>query len=256
MSVIEFVGLGAMGWPMAQRLAAAGYRVRGRDASPDIQARWEGAYGVPCGPAGAVLCCVTDEAASRAVFESIFPHAPPGTLLIDHTSTSHAWARQADERARTAGLRWCDAPLSGGAAGAQRGELVVMLGAHACDLDGFRPLLAATSRDVVHLGPPGSGQLGKMANQLAIAGIAAGLVEMQAFSRAAGLDLGAVCRALLQGSARSVQLERLQGELALPGSDATEIFDWLRKDLAVCQLASARPLRLVRLWEQLGETAR
>ncbi|RYY97044.1 MAG: NAD(P)-dependent oxidoreductase [Comamonadaceae bacterium] len=251
MSIIAFVGLGAMGDPMARRLAQAGHQVRGIDASADVQTRWEHAHGRPEGDADAILFCVTDEAASRRVVAEAVARAAPGTLLVDHTTTSADWSREADALARAAGLRWCDAPLSGGADGAARGELVAMAGAHADDLPDLRALLAPVTREVVHLGPPGSGQLGKMANQLAIAGIAAGLAQVQSFGRAAGLDLAQVYQVLLQGTARSVQLERLHAELAV--RDAASAFRWLDKDLALCQQASSAPLPLVQLWQDLWE---
>lgn len=251
MTVVDFIGLGAMGWPMAQRLVQSGLQVRGLDASAELQQRWERAHGVPQGPAQAVLCCVSDEAASRAVFTDVIARAAPGSLLVDHTTTSADWAREADARARARGLRWCDAPLSGGAAGAQRGELVAMLGARPQDLPEIRALLAPLAREAVHFGPAGSGQLAKMANQLAIAGIAAGLAQAQSLARAAGLDLAQLWPLLLQGSARSVQLERLHETLVEQPAAAT--FAWLRKDLELCAQAAPGALPLVDLWNQLWE---
>lgn len=256
MSLVEAVGLGAMGWPMAVRLAAAGHAVRGVDRDPDLQVRWERRFSCPQGAAEVVLCCVTDEAASRAVFEAILPTAPPGTLLIDHSTTSDRWAREADGLARARGLHWCDAPLSGGMEAARSGTLVAMAGAHASDLPRIREFLAATTRELVHLGPPGSGQLGKMANQLAIAGVAAGLAQVQAFGRAAGLDLAEVFRALRLGSANSVQLDRRHEVLAGPDSSAADTFAWLDKDLALCDAASPIDLPLVQLWQQHWQPTR
>jgi 3-hydroxyisobutyrate dehydrogenase-like beta-hydroxyacid dehydrogenase len=240
---VDVIGLGAMGRPIAQRLAGAGYEVRGIDRDTVVPPSGE--------PADAVVCCVSDEAASREVMQGLFGRAAAGTLVIDHTTTSDAWAREAAERARTAGLRFCDAPLSGSVAAAREGTLVAMLGAHEADVAAARQLLSATTSAVVHLGPPGSGQLCKMANQLAIAGIAAGLAQAQAFGRAAGLDLAQVFQVLLHGSARSAQLERLHGALADADQHATATFAWLRKDLQLCAQASPRPLPVVALWQQL-----
>lgn len=253
MTLVEVIGLGTMGWPMATRLVQAGKRVRGIDASPDVQWRWESEHGLPEGPAAAILCCVSDEAAARRVFADVFQRAAAGTLLVDHTTTSAAWAREADEHARARGQRWCDAPLSGGEQAAARGELVAMVGAREADVQDIRALLAPVAREVVHFGPAGSGQLAKMANQLAIAGIAAGLAQAQAFAQGAGLDLAQLYRVLLQGSARSVQLERLHTELST--QPAPEVFGWLRKDLALCGQESTTPLPLVQLWEELWEQA-
>jgi 3-hydroxyisobutyrate dehydrogenase len=266
---VAFVGLGAMGAPMASRLVQAGVAVTGIDADPAVQARWRHAAGVPAVEPGAahapaprpdpaappdvhaVVVCVTDEAASRAVFEHGLGRWRPGTLVIEHGTTSAAWALEADRLARAAGLRYCDAPISGGAAGAQRGELVAMLGAHVEDLAPARTLLGAYCASVVHLGSPGAGQLCKMANQLAIAGVAAGLAEAQAFSRDAGLDPVRVFDVLSRGAAGSVQLERLRDALGRPDGDARDTFAWLRKDLALCAAATARPLPLELLWRGL-----
>jgi 3-hydroxyisobutyrate dehydrogenase-like beta-hydroxyacid dehydrogenase len=126
-----------------------------------------------------------------------------------------------------------------------------MLGAHPADVAAARAVLAAYCASIVHLGAPGAGQLCKMANQLAIAGVAAGLAEAQLFAREAGLDPAAVFEVLARGSAASVQLERLRQALGRPGGDARESFAWLRKDLALCAAATVRPLPLERLWEAL-----
>jgi len=247
------IGLGAMGAPMARRFAAAGYAVRGRDADAKVQAAWQGEFGQPEGAAAAVICCVSDEAASRQVFTQFLRSAASGTLFVDHTTTSDHWARAADSQARAAGLRWCDAPLSGGAQGAEQDELVAMVGAHEADVPQVRTLLACTTREVVHMGPPGHGQLCKMANQLAIAGVAAGLAQVQAFGRTKGLDLERVYHVLQQGSARSVQLERMHSVLAETEARAAATFAWLAKDLALCSEASTKALPIVDLWQTLWE---
>ena len=258
MKRVRFIGLGAMGWPMAARLAGAGWTVEGADAHADTERRWAEAFGSPAPTlqgTDAALVCVSDEAASRAVVEGLLGTAPPGLLIVDHSTTSAAWAREADERARAAGLRWCDAPLSGGVQGAERGELVAMLGAHAADLPLLRALLQPMTRQVVHLGPPGSGQLCKLAHQLALAGVAAGLAEAQAFGREAGLDLEQVFEVLSLGTAASAQLQRLRATLAEPGNDARRSFAWLDKDLQACAAAGKRRPPLVTLWQDLWKDA-
>ena len=254
---VAFHGLGAMGHAMAGRLAAAGATVAGIDIDPAALQRWQHAFAAA--PRAAhrpqdaevIVSCVSDEAASRAVFDSGLPLWRRGALFIEHGTTSAAWAREAAARAAAAGLRYCDAPISGGTAGAERGELVVMLGAEACDVDAARAVLAAYAAHVLHLGPPGAGQLCKMANQLAIAGVAAGLAQAQAFSRAVGLDPAQVFEVLARGSAASVQLTRLQHTLGRPGNDAREVFAWLRKDLLLCAEADPAALPLSTLWQSL-----
>lgn len=251
--VIACHGLGAMGWPIARRLQQLGADVVGLDADAAVQARWRleaGGSAAALQAAEVVLVCVTDEAASRRVWQQQLPHWRRGALVVELGSVSHAWALQAAAACSAAGLRYADAPLSGGVAGAAAGELVAMLGAQPADLAELHEVLALFASTVVHLGPPGSGQLCKMANQLAIAGVAAGLAEAQAFSRQAGLDLAAVFDVLARGSAASTQLSRLRDTLAQPHNRASSTFAWLQKDLALCQQASAAPLPLASLWQR------
>jgi len=251
--VIACHGLGAMGWPIAHRLRQHGAEVMGLDADAAVQACWlEGGARAAASPQAAevVLVCVTDEAASRRVWQQNLPHWRKGALVIELGSVSHAWALQAAAACSASGLRYADAPLSGGVAGAEAGELVAMLGADEADVPELCRVLAPLTAQVVHLGPPGSGQLCKMANQLAIAGVAAGLAQAQAFSRSAGLDFGSVIEVLTRGTAASVQLTRLRDTLAQPGNRASSTFAWLQKDLALCQQASLSPLPLVSLWQE------
>jgi len=254
-------GLGAMGWPIAQRLQRQGAEVIGLDADDAVQARWrQQAKGqVPLQVADVVLVCVTDEAASRRVWQQHLPQWRPGALVIELGSVSHAWALQAAAECAAGGLRYADAPLSGGVAGAAAGDLVAMLGAQAADLPELHAVLAPFTAQVVHLGRPGSGQLCKMANQLAIAGVAAGLAQAQAFSRAVGLDFAQVLDVLSRGTAASTQLARLRDTLARPVNHAPDTFAWLQKDLALCLQASPGPLPLALLWQawwQAGDAAK
>jgi 3-hydroxyisobutyrate dehydrogenase len=254
-----FFGLGAMGHPMATRLVAHGHRVRVRERDPDALARWRQAMdddGPPESQCDAVLICVTDEQASRDVFHHGLRGWRRGAMIIELGTTSDAWAREADALARAAGLRYCDSPLSGAAAAAARGELVAMLGAHPPDVAAARALLAPLASHIEHLGPPGSGQLCKMANQLAIAGVAAGLAQAQAFARAHSLDPARVFEVLSRGSADSVQLRRLRPTLGEPGNQAVQTFAWLAKDLAICAAAAERPLPLATLWQSLWNDKR
>lgn len=254
-----FIGLGAMGHPMATRLVAHGHRVRVLERDPDALARWRRALGddgPPESQCDAVLICVTDEQASRDVFHQGLPGWRRGAMIIELGTTSDAWAREADALARAAGLRYCDSPLSGAAAAALRGELVAMLGAHPADVAAARALLAPLASHIEHLGPPGSGQLCKMANQLAIAGVAAGLAQAQTFARAHALDPAQVFEVLARGSADSVQLRRLRASLAEPGNEAAQTFAWLAKDLAICAAAAERPLPLATLWQSLWNDKR
>lgn len=246
-----------MGWPIAQRLRQQGAEVAGFDADAVVQARWRAgaaAAELSLQAAGVVLVCVTDEAASRKVWQQNLPHWRPGALVVELGSVSQAWALQAAGLCAASGLRYADAPLSGGVAGATAGELVAMVGAHEADLPELRAVLAPFTAQVVHLGPPGAGQLCKMANQLAIAGVAAGLVQAQAFSRSVGLEFDTVLEVLARGTAASTQLSRLRDTLAQPGNRAPGTFAWLQKDLAQCQQASPTVLPLATLWQSWWQT--
>lgn len=252
---VHFFGLGSLGAALAGRLVSAGASVRGIDIDADAQARWAATHAsVPEGAPAIIVLCVTDEAASRAVIDSALSSWPPGALLIEHGTLSPASARHTASRCRSAGLRYADAPLSGGVEGARRGELVAMLGADESDHAEVSKLLAAYCSRVIWLGDPGAGQTCKLANQLAIAGVAAGLAAAQQFSLAAGLNLEQVFTALSLGSARSVQLDRLQSALSRPDTDAAELFAWLRKDLDLCAGVSVQSDPMVNLWRSLWDT--
>ncbi len=235
---IHFHGLGAMGLPMALHLQAAGHTLDGIDPLPSARTRWRERSGAtpadhPRQAPDVVVLCVTDEPAARAVIADRAQGWPRGSLVLDHTTTSTTWAREVHAYLARQGIAYCDAPLSGGVPGAERGELVAMLGAPEDALARALAVLAAYTREVIHLGGPGAGQTCKMANQIAIAGIAVGLETARSFALAQGLPLARVFAALAQGTAASVQLERLGHALGDPESHPDRRFAWLEKDLAL-----------------------
>lgn len=252
---IDFYGLGELGMALATRLVSAGATVRGIDIDPHRQARWTDTHpGLPGGDAQVVILCVTDDAASQALIRRTIDRWQPGTLLIEHGTGSPASARATAARCAEAGVRYADAPLSGGAAGARLGTMVAMLGVREPDQADVANILSAYCARVVWLGEPGTGQTCKLANQLAIAGIAAGLTAAQRFSAASGLDLGQVFTALSLGTAGSVQLDRLQSVLSAPDTNAADVFAWLRKDLDLCTEVSDQSAPLASLWRALWDT--
>lgn len=232
---VVFVGLGAMGAPMATRLVQAGFAVRGLDADALREAAWRARAGGSAhdvASADAVLVCVTDEAAAeRAASETVLPRLARGALWVDLTTASPAFARRMAAAAAARGAGYVDAPVSGGPEGADAGTLVAMAGGEAADVARARPLLAAFTARIVHLGVAGSGQLAKLANQVAIAGTVRGLAEAVALGRAGGIDAAALLAALGGGTASSAQLARTGATLAHPGFDFAAAFAWLRKDL-------------------------
>jgi 3-hydroxyisobutyrate dehydrogenase len=252
---VHFYGLGELGFHLARRLQAAGANVFGFDTDPQAQARWQAAHASePVLPPHVVVLCVTHEAASRNVIDQRMASWMPGTLVIEHGTVSPQCARETASRCTAAGLRYVDAPLSGGAEGAQRGTLVAMLGAEPHDHPAVLPVLSAYCAHVESVGIPGDGQTCKLANQLAIAGIAAGLAVAQRFALANGLNLDAVFNALSHGSAHSVQLERLKPKLCESTVPAAERFAWLHKDLEHCAEVSIASQPLVQLWRALWDT--
>jgi len=247
MSDLAFVGLGAMGWPMARRLAEAGHCVSVFNRSRDKSLRWTAAHGgracesVEACVQGveAVICCVGEDADVEAVFEAALPRLHPGALFIDHTTTSADLARRLSIRAEAGGVRFLDAPVSGGQAGAENGRLTVMAGGDAAALDQARPWLSAYAAAIEHMGPAGSGQLTKMVNQICIAGVVQGLAEAMAFAERAGLDLAAVQAAIGKGAAQSWQMDNRWRSMSEGRFDFGFAVDWMRKDLGLV-LAEAR----------------
>jgi 3-hydroxyisobutyrate dehydrogenase len=242
---IGFFGVGAMGFPMARRLVAAGYAVAIADPAPAFRARWEAAYGPGAHAAAAadvLVSCVTNEVALEGLLfgaGGLLANAREGALYIDHTTASPRVARRAAEVAIQHGALFVDAPISGGEAAAGAGTLSVFAGGAVDAVQRAQPVLACYAGRVTHLGGPGCGQVGKLANQIAIAGNVRGLAEAVALARVAGLDVTKLVDALGAGSARSNQLEQHGAKLSAPEFAFDEAFAWLAQDL-VLALAEAR----------------
>lgn len=238
------IGLGTMGLPIAQRLRAAGVPVWGMDSRPELHDALPGAWVLTSGSvrdavhasrATTVITCVSDEAALRHLWQEpggLHEALVPGLCLIDHTTTSVPAARRFAADTGQAGAMWVDAPLSGAAAGARAGTLSAMLGGEPHAVDHARPLLSAYCATLTHLGPAGAGQAGKLTNQIAIAGINAGLLAATGFAAQQGLDLARCFDAMTSGSAHSVQMAQHRAALTRAPADST-LFDWLRRDLAL-----------------------
>ncbi|MFN3352969.1 MAG: NAD(P)-dependent oxidoreductase, partial [Brevundimonas sp.] len=205
---IGFAGLGVMGAPMARHLLAAGHEVAGFNRSPAKASAWSQAHGgrfaatAAEAAAGAELfiLCVGDDDDVRQVTVEALPHLADGAVIVDHTTTSATVAREMAELAQASGRAFLDAPVSGGQAGAKTGQLSVMVGGDAGTLERARPALQAYSKAIRHMGPAGAGQLTKMVNQIAIAGVVQGLAEAVHFAQQAGLDTDAVYEAVSKGA--------------------------------------------------------
>ena len=253
---VAFLGLGVMGAPMAAHLALAGHQVTvyNRTASKAIalSAQYTGANGqngstnypikhaetprLAARGADLVFCCVGNDDDLRSVTlgaDGAFAGMEPGAIFVDHTTASAEVARELYGAARTLGLRFIDAPVSGGQAGAQNGQLTVMCGGDAAAFAAMQPVAMAFARAVTLLGDSGSGQLAKMVNQICIAGLLQGLSEGIAFGQRAGLDMAQVLAVIGQGAAQSWQMQN-RGQTMVDGKfDFGFAVDWMRKDLGL-----------------------
>ena len=241
---VAFVGLGVMGFPMAGHWAAAGLDVAVYNRTGSRAEEWAAAHGgtVADTPAAAasgaeVVClCVGDDADVRAVVlgdDGVLAALEPGAVLVDHTTASAALARELAGACAERGVGFLDAPVSGGQAGAEQGQLTIMVGGEADAFERARPALEPYARAVRLLGPAGSGQLAKMVNQICIAGILQGLSEGIAFAERAGLDVAAVLDVIGKGAAQSWQLDQRSPTMLEDRFDFGFAVDWMRKDLRI-----------------------
>jgi len=243
---VAFLGLGVMGYPMAAHLAAAGHRVAVYNRSPSKAHAWcdeiGGAHASASTPreaavdADIVLCCVGNDDDLRSVAlgdDGAFAGMKHGAVFVDHTTASADVARELAQAAAALGLQFIDAPVSGGQAGAQNGLLTVMCGGDAAAFERVKPVLGAFARAVTLLGASGAGQLAKMVNQIAIAGLVQGLSEAIAFGQRAGLDMAQVLEVIGKGAAQSWQMDN-RGKTMIEGKfDYGFAVDWMRKDLGL-----------------------
>jgi len=239
-----FVGLGVMGYPMAGYLAAHGHEVVVYNRSPDKAERWlEQNQGRSAAtPADAadgadiVFCCVGNDDDVREVTLGEFGavHAmPPGSILVDHTTASATLARELHTVASERQVGFLDAPLSGGQAGAENGQLTIMVGGDADVFERALPVMESYAKAVTLIGPAGSGQLAKMVNQICIAGLLQGLSEGLHFATRAGLDIEKVISAISKGAAQSWQMDHRWQTMVNGQFEFGFAVDWMRKDLGI-----------------------
>lgn len=242
---IAFIGLGVMGGPMAGHLARAGHRVTVYNRTHSRASAWADKHGgrVANSPreaatgAEAVFVCVGNDDDVRAVVlghDGALAGMSVGALLVDHTTASADLAREIGAVAGVHEVGFVDAPVSGGQAGAERGQLSVMCGGSDADVARARELFAAYAKTVAHQGPIGNGQLCKMVNQICIAGVLAGLSEGLDFAVRAGLDPEKVIAAISKGAAQSWQMENRWRTMVEGQFEFGFAVDWMRKDLFIC----------------------
>jgi 3-hydroxyisobutyrate dehydrogenase-like beta-hydroxyacid dehydrogenase len=246
-----FLGLGVMGFPMAGHLAKAGHGVTVYNRSAEKAKAWVAEFGgmSAATPAEAaknadiVFCCVGNDEDLRSVVlgpQGAFAGMAKGSLFVDHTTASAEIARELAAQAKTMGLGFIDAPVSGGQAGAVNGLLTVMVGGSQADFDRARPVAMAFSRAFTRIGESGAGQLAKMVNQICIAGLVQGLSEGVAFGMKAGLDMKLVLDVIGKGAAQSWQMDNRGGTMVDGKFDFGFAVDWMRKDLGLCMQEAQR----------------
>jgi len=243
-SQAAFLGLGVMGYHMAGHLAHAGHAVTVFNRTRAKALQWSAQFGgaVAACPAeaaadaDAVFCCLGDDDSVRAMVlgpDGALAAMRAGAVLVDHTTASAGLARELATLAREHGGGFVDAPVSGGQAGAQQGILTVMAGGDEADFARVEPLIRSYARTARLLGPSGSGQLGKMVNQICVAGVVAGLAEALHFARRAGLDAEAVVDVISRGAAQSWQMDNRHRTMLAGEYEHGFAVDWMRKDLGI-----------------------
>ena len=239
-----FAGLGVMGYPMAGFLAKAGHEVVVYNRTSSKAKSWTKQFGGSdaATPAAAaenaeiVFCCVgNDDDVREVIFgeQGILSGIPSGALIVDHTTASATIAREIHGAAHDKDVGFLDAPVSGGQAGAENGQLTVMVGGDAKDFERAAPVIDSYAKAITHVGPVGSGQLAKMVNQICIAGIVQGLSEGLHFAKCAGLDPALVIESISKGAAQSWQMDNRWRTMVDGEFDFGFAVDWMRKDLGI-----------------------
>ena len=245
MTKLAFLGLGVMGYPMAGHLQAAGHDVTVYNRTIAKAEKWVAQHGGNLGAtpraaaegADMVLACVGNDDDLRSVClgeDGAFAAMATGTIFVDHTTVSAAVTRELHDHAAESGIAFVDAPVSGGQAGAENGALSVMCGGAKESYDAAEAVIAAYAKLCRRIGDSGAGQMTKMCNQIAIAGLVQGLSEALHFAQKAGLDGEAVVEVISQGAAGSWQMSNRYQTMLGDQWEHGFAVDWMRKDLGIC----------------------
>jgi 3-hydroxyisobutyrate dehydrogenase len=249
MAKLAFLGLGVMGYPMAGHLAAKGHEVSVYNRTAAKAEKWAAQHGgnwaaTPAGAAAGadmVMACVGNDDDLRAVClgeTGAFAGMKAGALFVDHTTVSAAVTRELYAAAKEVGVSFVDAPVSGGQAGAENGQLVIMCGGDQASYDAAEPVMNSYAKLCKRLGESGAGQLTKMVNQICIGGLVQGLSEGLHFAEKAGLDGREVIEVIGGGAAGSWQMVNRYKTMLDDHFEHGFAVDWMRKDLGIC-LATA-----------------
>jgi 3-hydroxyisobutyrate dehydrogenase len=239
-----FLGLGVMGYPMARHLKAKGHDVTVYNRTTAKAEKWVSEQGgklakTPAEAAAGqdiVFACVGNDDDLRQVTlgpDGAFKAMTKGAVFVDHTTASAGIARELHAAATAAGFGFLDAPVSGGQAGAENGQLTVMVGGDQATFDVAQPVIMSFAKAARLLGEPGAGQLAKMMNQICIAGVVQGLAEAIHFGKQSGMDIEAVIDVISKGAAQSWQMENRYKTMNAGKFDFGFAVDWMRKDLGI-----------------------
>lgn len=242
---VAFLGLGVMGFPMAGWLSKAGHDVTVYNRTAAKARAWTEQYSGHAATTIAqavsgkriVFTCVGDDPDLREVVlgeGGVLESMPSGSIFVDHTTASAGIAREIDSAGRARGIACLDAPVSGGQAGAENGKLTVMVGGDADAFGRAASVIDAYSQTCKRLGGAGAGQLTKMVNQIAIAGVVEGLAEALNFAGRAGLDAAAVVDVISKGAAQSWQMENRWQTMVAGEFEFGFAVEWMRKDMRIC----------------------
>lgn len=244
MKNIAFIGLGVMGYPMAGHLVKTGFNVTVFNRTTAKAEQWAQEFAgqfastpkLACNDADVVFACVGNDDDVRQVSlgeHGIFAGLKPGAIFVDHTTASAELARELNEIANQQHVGFIDAPVSGGQAGAENGQLTVMCGGQSEAFSKVQPIMAAYAKFSQLMGSAGNGQIAKMANQICIAGVVQGLSEALNFAQRAGLDADKLVETISKGAAGSWQMENRYKTMYAGEYDFGFAVDWMRKDLAI-----------------------
>jgi 3-hydroxyisobutyrate dehydrogenase-like beta-hydroxyacid dehydrogenase len=245
MAKVAFIGLGVMGYPMAGHLSKrGGHDLTVFNRTGAKAEKWVSEHGGKTAPtpraaaegADFVFTCVGNDNDLRSVTtgsNGAFESMKKGAIYIDNTTASAIVARELYEAAKARGFGSLDAPVSGGQAGAENGQLTVMVGGDPDTFERAKPVISSYAKMVGLMGPAGSGQLTKMVNQLCIAGVVQGLAEGIHFAKKSGLDVEQVISVISKGAAQSWQMENRYKTMTAGKFDFGFAVDWMRKDLAI-----------------------
>ncbi|MEJ6393918.1 NAD(P)-dependent oxidoreductase [Gymnodinialimonas sp. 2305UL16-5] len=254
MAHVTFLGLGVMGYPMAAHLLNAGHQVTVYNRTTSKAEQWASDTGGKWAPtpkeavsgADFVMACVGNDDDLRSVVlgdDGAFAGMSDGAIFVDHTTVSAIVTRELAAIGADKGIGWVDAPVSGGQAGAENGQLAVMCGGDEAHFEAAKPIIAAYSKGTVHFGEVGSGQLVKMVNQVCIAGAIQAVSEGLYMAMRAGLDAKKVADLVSQGAGGSWQLANRAGTMIDNEFNHGFAVDWMRKDLGIA-LAQGKDMGL------------